>query len=203
MNNNSVVQINQFGIVSPCSTCSNKRAVPDTVNGLPACPRLEAQAAKSEYTAIGLSTIQFDPLALTGNEDADPPTNSTSLVNPVYSTALNSILVWVATVKDNATIYDSDGNLVNPDLLDPDFDTNYIRCKEKPITPADHESVYRQKGAWNENDQLNITFSGTQQTIPGTDSSTLVLLNGFANKVNFAYSSPRIPADRDYGVSGT
>lgn len=191
-----------FGIVSPCSTCANKRLSPDPNTGLSGCPRRAAQNLQSQLQSAGLTTIQVDPLALTGNEDTSD-SSSTSLVNPVYSSQLNSVLVWVATLSDNSPTYDSSGNVINPDLLDPSFDTKYIRCREKPVSPADNEAVYRSKGAWAEGDQLHINIVNSQQIIPQDTKGTPVLLNGFANKVNFSYSAPRTSQDRDYSVSGT
>jgi hypothetical protein len=201
-NVNNTPASNYFAIVSPCSSCNNQRSVPDTVNKLPACPRRAAIAYQQELQNAGLSSVQADPLALTGNEDVTS-TSSTGLVNPVYSSALNTVLVWIAAVSDNIPTTDSQGNVLNPALLSPGFDTNYINCRSNPVTPSDNESVYRSKGAWAEGDQLTVQLTGTQQTIPTDSGPVSILLEGFANKVNFAYSSPRVPLARDYSVGGS
>jgi hypothetical protein len=194
---------NLFGIVSPCSSCNNQRAVPDLQNNLPRCPRRAAMAYQAELQAAGLTTIQVAPLTLTGNEDNSSST-STALQNPVYSSALNSVLVWVATIPDNGVIIDANGNVLSPGLLGSGFDTKYINCRELPITPKDNEASYRSKGAWSEGDQLHITITGDQQTIADSANTTLpIALDGFADKVNFSYSAPRVPVNRDYSVAGS
>jgi hypothetical protein len=191
-----------FAVVSPCSTCNNQRSEPDMILGLPACPRREAQAFQSQLQIAGLSSAQVDPLVLTGNEN-NPTAAPNALVNPVYSDTLNTVLVWIATIPDNPARYDDNGNVVNPMLLDPSFDSNYISCRKYPVTTSDTEAAYRTKGAWSEGDQLKVTEVGTQQTFIGDNGPTPVLLGGFAEKVNFSYSAPRTPLDRDYSVAGT
>ena len=181
---------NYLGIVSPCSTCLNQRSFSDPLTGLPACPRRASQALQSELNNVGLTTIQVEPLSLTGNEDI-PNSTSTSFLNPVYSETYNSVLVWVATIADN------------PNLLESDFNTNTIFCRGKPIIPADHESVYRSKGAWAEGDHLHIQITENQQVLQNNNDVSPILIEGIANKINLSYAAPRVPQDRDYSISGT
>lgn len=192
-----------LGIISPCSTCKNQRSAPDPIAGLPSCPR---RMAKQELVSAPNIIDNFGRLALstlTGNEDTQ--SNSTQLVNPVYSDSNNTALVWVALLKDNIAIYDNDGNLKNPDILDSGFDTNYICCHSDPVVPTVQEAQYRASGAWSESDLVQITLTGyQQQKLDSTGSGTYDILNvnGFATKVNFPMSNPRSKVERDHSVPG-
>jgi hypothetical protein len=204
MNKNfsSAKTTNFFGIVSPCSTCANQLSYPDQINNYPACPRRVAAVAQNELEDAGFATDQLNLLTLTGLEDSSSGTSQTGLVNPVYSDSNNTVLVWIATISDNGPTYDSNGNMLNPDLLNPGFNTKYISCRSNPVTPSDNEATYRSKGAWSEGDQLNIHIAGAQQNLD-SQGFTPILCDGFAEKVNFTYSAPRTPLERDYSVSGT
>ena len=191
-----------FAIVSPCSTCNNKRSSPDPVTGLPACPRQVAKVIRQQYDGAGQSSTQLDPLVLTGNEGTD----ATGLVNPVYSDDLHSVLVWYATLNDNSGIVSPNGTLAVPNLLDPSFDTTYIQCNQSPCTPADPEATYYQKGAWQEGDQIHVLKTQYQQDNPSTietPGASFVLVDGFGTKVHFPYNRPRTPVDKDFIVAGT
>jgi hypothetical protein len=198
------VSLSYLAIVSPCSTCKNQLAV---ANGnKPACPRRKAQAAQQEFQQNQFSSTVGDPLALTGNEDNPDASGSTGLVNPVYSTKDNSILVWVAAVKDNVGLTDNKGNVIYTDLMDPNFDTTYITCKVNPVTPEKNEADYFQAGAWAEWDQVNVDTLPTMQTIKDPNqqgTTTSIPVEGTAKKLNMTYYAPRAPINRDFSSPGT
>lgn len=191
-----------FAIVSPCSTCNNQLSSPDPTLNLPACPRRRVAALQQSLDSSNLDSSQLDPLVLTGSED----TGGVGLINPVYSDAIHSVLVWYATLNENMGQWDASGNVISPNILDPSFDTKYIRCNQYPTTPSDPESTYYAKGAWQENDQIHVVETSFQQEDPASTDiagSSPVLINSFATKVQFAYNRPRTPVGKDFSVSGT
>lgn len=191
------------GIVSPCSVCKNQR-IAQTEDGRPGCPRRSALSLKQELDAKGADSSSLDLIVLTGiNGQKD--TGGSPLANPVYDTASRSILVWVATVKDNPPRVDAETEvMVSPGLTDPAFSTDWIVCRPFPVTPRDSEAQYFQKGAFMEGDQLEILFVPQQQITTDLDgNSQAVNVTGTAQKVNFHSLFPRVPVDQDLCVPGT
>jgi hypothetical protein len=160
----------QLGIVSPCSTCSNKRYISDPNSRMNVCPRLVAIARYQQETSGSVddqaTASGYEQLVLTGTDDS--PSLTASLKNPVYDSEGKSILVWVALLKDNpATIDQSTGQVLNPPITDPGFDTNYITCKALPFTPHSDEHGYFLKGALKEGEPV-VTHEGQgQYTLDG------------------------------------
>lgn len=191
------------GIVSPCSVCKNQR-IAQTDDGRPGCPRRAAASLKQELDSQGTDSSSLDLVVLTGvNSQSD--TGSSPLSNPVYDTASNSILIWVATVKDNPPKVDPvSGSMVSPGLIDPSFSTDYIVCRPFPVAPRDSEAQYFQKGAFMQGDQLEILLVPQQQITTSADGdSQAINVSGTAHKVNFHSLFPRIPVDQDLCVPGT
>jgi len=188
-----------LAIVSPCSSCQNQLTV--SHGGMPACPRRVAQQNIQYMQSAGIDTTGVQHLALYGTEGAAQAGNG-SYLNPVYSDNLHAILIWIALLEDNGGVLDSQGNKLCPNLLDPSFNTSYIQCHSLPVTTRDNEAVYFQKGAFAANDQLEVTLSARQQMT--TDGSALpVLIDGFAQKVNFIFNHPRTPLNKDLCPAGT
>jgi hypothetical protein len=189
-----------LGIVSPCSTCTNQRALP-AADGRPACPRRVAAARKIELDSLQLDSSQYTSVILTGmNGVADDGTKPLS--NPVYDAPSNLIQIWVATLKDNAELVNKDGSVASPDLLDPAFTTDWIQCRPLPFGPRDTEAQYFQKGCLQEGDQLEIQVSPTQQVLASTTAGSNVMLDGTVHKVNHHSLFPRVPVNQDLCVSG-
>ena len=191
------------GIVNPCSVCINQR-IAQTDDGRPGCPRRAAAALKQQMDAQGADSSSLDVLVLTGvSGQYDDGTQS--LVNPVYDTATNTILVWVSTIKDNPPKVDPDtGAVVSPGLLDPAFSTDWIVCHPFPVAPRDSEAQYFQKGAMMEGDQVEILIAPQQQiTVDSSGDSQAVNIAGNCHKVNFHTLFPRVPVDQDLCPPGT
>lgn len=190
------------GIVSPCSVCKNQR-VAQTDDGRSGCPRRAAASLKRQMDDQGVDSNSLDLVVLTGlNGQSDD--GSQPLANPVYDTSSNSILVWVATVKDNPPRVDDNGIVATPGLLDPSFSTDWIVCRPFPVAPRDSEAQYFQKGAFMEGDQLEILLAPQQQIVTDADGDSQALnVSGTAQKVNFHSLFPRIPVEQDLCVPGT
>ena len=197
----------QLASVSPCSRCTNQLSEPK--DGHPSCPRRQMQVRKADLVAKGASTQHLDHLVLTGREAAlqnvknilTPGNND--LRNPVYWNEGGAILIWIATLADNGGIPGANGTLVTPNLLDPTFDRSYIQCHPVPVVPAVPEATYFSNGAFNEGDQLEVRFSANQQVNLQSETHDSVLIDGFAQKVNFAFFVPRAALKKDTVPSGT
>jgi len=188
-----------LAIVSPCSTCKNQNVAAGT-DGKPQCPRRYWQSLnKNVPPDLSLATgpvpdtgaESYPLLALTGNE-RDGDTTSTSLVNPVYWNDGNSILVWVAKLKDNSPIVNN-GQVVNNDILSDSFDTSYINCCEYPYVPVGNENEYFQRGALKESDQIVVTDIPCEQLFGDTFQGTP--FGGTLQRANFFFNVPRVPTD--------
>lgn len=191
------------GIVSPCSVCINQRIFP-TSDGRPGCPRRVAAFHKQELETAGLDSSSLDLVVLTGvNGATDDGTQP--LVNPVFDTATNTILIWTASVKDNPPRVDPvSGAMVTPGLVDPAFSTDWITCQSFPVTPRDSEAQFFQKGTMMEGDQVEILLVFQQQITTNPDGTSDALnVIGTAHKVNFHSLYPRIPVNQDLCPSGT
>ena len=163
----------------------------------PAHERQVAQQNIQYMQSAGIETTGVQHLALYGTEGAAQAGNGT--ITP-SATAFG--VVWMPFLEDNGGVLDGQGNQLCPNLLDPSFNTSYIQCHSLPVTTRDNEAVYFQKGAFAANDQLEVTLSARQQMT--TDGSALpVLIDGFAQKVNFILTSPRTPLNKDLCPAGT
>jgi hypothetical protein len=192
----------QLGIVSPCSTCKNQLSAPK--EGHPPCPRRSLQQRKTELTKAGVDTQHLEHLTLTGREFAPEnlqnllKSGSNDLRNPVYWDDGGAVLVWVATLADNGGVRGVDGRLAVTNLLDKTFDTAYLQCHPLPVVPAIDEASYFSNGSFMEWDQLEIRFSSNQQLDSQSGSPEVVLIDGFAQKVNFAFLVPRRGLEKDH-----
>ncbi len=192
-------------IVSPCSTCINQRS--EAKDGKPACPRRQWMAhAKQLESAEQPIPPSLNPVLLTGNENTDND-GTDSLRNPVYSDESHHILVWVAKLEDNKGVYDKEtGNRVQPHILDPSFDTDYIQCTSKPYSIRDTEANYFMKGAWKEGDLLEVDETPKDQLglVEGEQAEfDPVKVNGVAQKIDFPFKYNRKPIEKDLAQRGT
>jgi hypothetical protein len=191
------------GIVSPCSVCQNQR-IAQTEDGRVGCPRRSAVSLKQSLDNNGADSSSLDLVVLTGvSGQVDDGTQP--LVNPVYDTATNSILVWTASIKDNPPKVDPvTGAVVSPGLLDPAFSTDWISCQPFPVAPRDSEAQYFQKGAMMEGDQVEVLLVKQQQVVSdSTGNSIAINVPGTVHKVNFHSTFPRVPVDQDLAPAGT
>lgn len=188
-----------LALVSPCSTCKNQLAAPQP--GLPACPRRAIEAKMKQASDAGGDTAAISHLALYGTEGTDQAGDG-SYRNPVYGDTEHAILVWVAALMDNGGTLDSQGNVVNPNLLDPGFDTKYMHCRPLPVIPSDSEAQYFAQGAFMEGDHIEVRQSAQQQ-LDVSGSNQAVLIDGFAQKVNFVFFHPRQPVTKDLCPAGS
>jgi hypothetical protein len=191
-----------YGIVSPCSTCMNQRSIPSS-DGKPACPRRAAAIAKQELDDNGFDSSNLGLVVLTGNSPGDQDDGTKSLTNPVYDPSSNSILVWSATFKDNGPTYASDGTLVSPDILDPNFSSDWLQCWVQPFSPREGAAQYFQKGCLMEGDQVEIVVSNTQQINKQSDGTLIPMpIAGSVQKVNATGQFPLSPLTKDLVPSG-
>ena len=184
-----------LAVVSPCSQCSNKRSSPDPISGAPACPRLLWAAYAAELAAASQDISALAPLLLTGNS------SNTQLSNPIYSDDQDATLVWIATLKDNSGVYDEDGNVVTTQILDPDFDTTYIRCQTYPFTPGVSKTTYRANGSFREMDNLEARILYNHQLADITNDP--VVIAGTASKIQFGFLQPQTKVNLDTCPVGT
>jgi hypothetical protein len=191
------------GIVSPCSACLNQRINP-TQDGRPGCPRRVAAYRNNEMGNAGVDASSMALTVLTGvnglSDDGTLP-----LANPVYDTPSNSIMIWVATIKDNPPKVNANtGQVLSPGLLDPSFSTDWLVCQSLPVAPRDSEAQYFQKGALMEGDQVEIILAPQQQlTTDSNGNSQSLNIIGTASKVNFHSLFPRVPVNQTLVVPGT
>jgi hypothetical protein len=194
----------QLAIISPCSSFKNQLS--EAKNGRPPCPRRQIQQQKTELDTAGVPTQHLEHLTLTGREadSANPPASGDNdLRNPVYWNEGNAVLVWVATLADNGGVRGADDTWVSSHLLDPTFDTAYIQCHPLPVVPAIAEAAYFTLGAFLEGQQVEVRFSANQQIDLSADSAGTVLVDGFAQRVNFAFLVPRKGVGKDLVPAGT
>jgi hypothetical protein len=183
-------------------------------DGKPYCPRRKWQADLAAYEVEnnGNSNPTITPLALYGTEGT-PQEGNNALVNPVYWDSNKSTLVWIAAIRDNSGIRDGNDQVVAPSILDPSFMSNYtewIKCRDLPYIPAQHEAAARTSGALKEGDSVVAFTVQNQQNYSTTDvnASTTneylqVMIEGVVSKVNLVYDTPRASVDLDYNVQGT
>ncbi len=185
-----------MAIVSPCSQCQNFQS--DPTKGFPMCPRrywMEQAEQAAEIEGLPKPPAY---LTETGTDSDD------QLANPVHSGSNQITSVWVAAVEDNRRILNGDGTVATGSLLDPGFDTRYIRCRLTPAVPAMHQAGYWASGAMKELDQLVVTaLNSFQETFElGQASGSPVLIQGFAQKVNFAFSFTQTTPSMDRLANG-
>ncbi len=192
-----------LAIVSPCSVCLNQRSLPSQ-DGRPACPRRWAAFQKQELDTDGLDSSYYDLLTLTGTTPGQYDDGTKPLANPVYDAPSNSILVWGATFKDNGPTIDANGNVLSPDILDPNFSTDWIQCWSFPFAPKDSEAQYFQKGALMGGDQVEVVVAPMQQVTMAQDGTTQSIpVDGYVTKINANGQFPRQPVSKDLCISGT
>lgn len=191
-----------LGIVSPCSTCKNQRAVTDLEGRANICPR-RSTISKGLDALAGTADDQvtasyYTQLMLTGTDD--DPSLTASLKNPVYDTDNGSVLVWIALLKDNpATIDQTTGTVLNPPITDPSFDTDYIVCSSLPFTPNSDEHGYFLKGALKEGETAVVHENKGQYTADGTQ---LLHVAGSVDRASFLGSIKRNPVIEDNCPAG-
>ena len=192
-----------LGIVSPCSTCLNQRSVQSS-DGRPSCPRRAAAAMKQELDEQTLDSSYYNLLVLTGSAPGQQDDGTKPLTNPVYDSPSNSILVWAATFKDNGPTIGSDGTVLSPNILDPKFSSDWLKCWASPFAPRDSEAQYFQKGCLMEGDQVEIVVGPKQQvTAQQSGLSQAIPIDGTVTKINANGQYPRQPVQKDLCVSGT
>jgi hypothetical protein len=191
-------------ILSPCSTCKNKRDEPK--DGKPACPRLVWQKYVKDLKDKGRDVpAALSPALLKGTEGTDQE-SSDALRNPVYSDDSHHILLWAAALADNKGVYNQQGDLLSPHILDPEFDTDFIQCRSLPYAVQDYEASYFMKGAYRENDTLEITEENRNQMSLSTGEVAdfdPIRVAGTAQKVDFPFRFNRKPVAKDLAPRGT
>jgi hypothetical protein len=190
------------GMVSPCTTCLNQRSI-TSADGKPPCPRRVAASQKLELDNNNMDSTFWNLVVLTGVQQGQQDDGTKPLANPVYDNASNSILVWAAAFKDNGPTIGPSGNLLSPDILDPNFSSDWLQCKPLPYTPRDSEAQYFQKGCLMQGDQVEISGSLRQQVTANPDGTSQALpLGGTVHKVNASGQYPLQPVSKDLCVSG-
>jgi hypothetical protein len=185
-----------LAVVSPCSQCSNQRSEPK--DGKPACPRRAWKKYIGDLqTNGGVLGPGLDLVQITG-------TSGDALANPVYSDDQHVILVWAAHLRDNMGVLDEQGNVVTPQILDPGFNTDFIKCNPNPYVVRDTEANYFLRGAYREFDTLEAVSVQNQHQAPGNDGSFAPLpIEGYAQRVDFVYRFNRQKVEMDLTPRGT
>lgn len=142
---NSAAQ-KELAIVSPCSTCQNYIQSSSSDPYRSPCPR-RMWINQNQQNPDNPGVV--DPvLYLTGTTDAN------TLDNPVVDESTGNYLVWVAAVEDNLGILDTNGNVLTPSILDPNFNNLYIVCRSYPYVSEHHHDVLRGLGAFQQSDHV-------------------------------------------------
>ena len=200
-NSFSIAQSHQ-GIVSPCSSCLNQRSVTGLQNR-PFCPRRSAVVSKQQLDNQNVDSSHYNLLVLTGTSSGLQDDGTKPLANPVYDSSSNSILVWVATFKDNGPVIAADGTVLSPNINDPSFSSDWIKCQSFPFTPREHEASYFQKGCLMPGDQVEVSISPNQQiTAQSNGSYNSLPISGTITKFNIIGQFPLQPVNKDLCVSG-
>ena len=185
-------------VISPCSTCTNYNT--DASTGLPLCPRRFWLEQKKAADAGGNCATPPDYLLESGTEQQD------QYSNPVYSQNTSSVIVWVAALFENLQTLQSDGSPLTGSILDPGFDTKYIRCRDLPVHPDESWAGMIHRGTWKEMDQLIVHPMSTenqQQSGVLNDSPSDLQFGGVARKTNFAFNFNLVSPTSDRICSGT
>jgi len=182
---------NTVAVVSPCTSCKNHRLT-YTDEGYWPCPRkVWAERARTET----IENTVPDYLIEAGSTD-----DSGSLVNPVYAEDFNLILIWTADVAENCGLYvHGTDQVITPSILDPDFDSTYIKCSPLPSLPMETEASYYQNGAYKEGETV-INFGIQPFQVPASDRP--LLLAGFVKRLDVAFFTSYKTQDEDVIISG-
>ena len=179
----------RIAVISPCRSCKNKR-LDYTNEGYWPCPRRRWE--ERTKTAVDLHTVPTY-LLVPGNEDG-------TYRNPVYSEKHNMILVWTADLMQNSGVYEhGTGRLVTPHIMDPNFDSTYIKCNELPSLVMETEAGYYQGGAYKEKETV-INFNVDPFQIPS--SGEPLMIGGFVKRVDLAFQISFKTHDEDVVISG-
>lgn len=167
-----------LGIVSPCSSCTNRRSLPEP--GFSSCPRVVLARQQADAARNGTDFEDQAHLTLTGleaNPFATPAPNV--FANPVYDLGRDSLYVWVARFVDNTGGANTDGSEAYPPITSPDFlpsFTDHIQCMALPMVPADTLAEYYTRGRMKESDTVwiqayqgqNLNRDGSSQVFGGS-----------------------------------
>jgi len=189
-----------MAIVSPCSRCTNQRAV--AANNLSPCPRRYWDNVAQQAANSGDAP---PPAYLTRHNQAN---SGQQYENPVYIGDLNVILVWIAAVEENREILDPSGNAVNPSILEMSvsgsgtgpFDTDYITCHNFPCIPAVHSASFFQGGQFCEGERLLMTQTKMQQL---HQDNSPVSIAGFVQRASVLFDVDIDRPSRDTNPGGT
>jgi hypothetical protein len=185
-----------LALVSPCSDCKNQRSEPN--EQFPACPRQYWDRRLKESQADD-SGVEAPPDYLTrkGRED-----DAESYENPVSWEEGQVRLIWVAALEENRAILKPDSSVLNPDILNAGFDSQYITCRHLPYISNCREGEYY---AGNQLREKNFVLA-TQVTIPQydeADPTRLVQLAGFVQKVTPLQKFVVTPGKKSVNPKGT
>jgi len=163
------------------------------------CPRRLLLEQKAAVDAGANCEAPPDYVLESGTDQPDRYTN------PVYSQNNNSVIIWVAALFENQQTLQSDGTILNGSILDPGFNTKYIRCRDLPVHPDESWAGMIHRGTWKEMDQLVVQpmITSNQQASSVMDSSPPDLrYAGTARKVNFAFGFNLVSPKSDRICSG-
>jgi len=174
-----------------------------SVDGKPPCPRRVAAFMKQELDLNNEDSSSLNLLILTGTAPGQTDDGTQPLVNPVYDSSSNSILVWTATLKANGPTFAANGSVLSPNILDPNFSSDWIQCCTHPFSLRDPESHYFHKGCLMEGDQVEIIVSTNHQTKTQSDGTSVAIpIEGTVTKINTIGQFPLQPVTKDLCPSG-
>jgi hypothetical protein len=181
--------VNHTVVISPCSSCKNHR-LSYTDEGYWPCPRKVWEERHKNRTDVNAVP---DYLVETDSED-------NTFRNPVYAEKLKMVLVWTANLAQNSGLYlPGQTALATPDILDPKFNSAYIKCNELPSLLMETEAAYYQAGAYKEG-ELAINFG--VQPFQYHSSLQPTMVSGFVKRVDLMFQQGFQTLDDDVIVSG-
>lgn len=181
--------IPEVAVISPCSSCKNNR-VDYTPEGYWPCPR-KVWENRLKTQVINDAVPVYLPTA--GGKDG-------AYANPCYQEDKKLLLIWTASLVRNSGIYaHGTRDQVTTDILDPQFDTTYIKCNELPSLPMETEASYFNAGAYKQGETVIIFPVEPFQKL---NSNEPYLINGFAKRVDLAFRKPFMTHDEDVIISG-
>jgi hypothetical protein len=189
----------ELAIVSPCSSCQNFQQAQSASTDpyRTSCPR-RMWITQNQNNPDNPGVV--DPvLYLSGTTDPN------TLDNPVVDESSGNYLIWVAVVEDNLGIQDSNGNVVTPGILDPNFNNLYIRCRLNPYVSEHHHDILRSLGPFQQNDHV-IAEEHRVPSLTTSISNTNVEYDvtpvaGTVAKTSFAYFFNTVNPD-DHALVG-
>ena len=190
------------GVVSPCSVCRAYLKDPET--GI-TCPRRHwIERAKSGEPVHPLLSRKNSYDLHQRLYKVQPAPDA--LENPVFSTEMQSVVVWVAALGDNPAVADpKTGKLLAPDLglvaggqEAAGYPTEYIRCRPYPFIPGQPGRLFTDL-LFREWEPVVLETVVLESRQPGEEAPPVA---GYVQRSGFVFHQTVQPASKSVNPSG-